>query len=128
LEHVRRGDWVSQCLARIVSACYWFHPIVWVAWRQLSLEAERACDDAVLRCSEATAYADQLVVLAKRLSVASNQPQLAMANRRDLATRIVAVLDHRQQRGRAGSLWVGLAITAAVVIVATVSPLRIVAS
>ena len=48
LEHVRRADWVSHCVARVVRAAYWFHPLVWIAWRQLSLEAERACDDAVL--------------------------------------------------------------------------------
>lgn len=60
-EHVRRGDWVTQCFARAVWVAYWFHPLVWIAWRRLSLEAERACDDAVLRRSEATAYADQLV-------------------------------------------------------------------
>ena len=65
LEHVRRGDWVSHCLARAVCAVYWFHPLVWIAWRQLALEAERSCDDAVLGRSEATAYADQLVGLAQ---------------------------------------------------------------
>ena len=32
---------------------------------KLVLEAERCCDDAVLRHSEATAYADQLVELAR---------------------------------------------------------------
>ena len=67
LEHVRRGDSVSRCLARVACAVYWFHPLVWIAWRRLALEAERSCDDAVLRRSEATAYADQLVGLAKRL-------------------------------------------------------------
>jgi hypothetical protein len=38
LEHVRRGDFASQCLARAVCACYWFHPLVWIAWRRLGLE------------------------------------------------------------------------------------------
>jgi uncharacterized protein (TIGR03435 family) len=128
LEHVRRGDWVSQCLARIVTACYWFHPIVWMAWRQLSLEAERACDDAVLAASEATAYADQLVGLAQRLSTASNHPQLAMADRRDLATRVGAVLDNRQRRGRAGGLWVAGACVVAALLVAAISPIRIAVS
>lgn len=60
LEHVRRADWVSQSLARTVCAAYWFHPLVWIAWCRLALEAERSCDDAVLRRSEPTAYADQL--------------------------------------------------------------------
>jgi beta-lactamase regulating signal transducer with metallopeptidase domain len=43
---------------------YWFHPLVWIAWRRLGLEAEHASDDAVLREADATAYADQLVALA----------------------------------------------------------------
>src|SRR5262249_12524134 len=66
LEHVRRGDWVIHCFARVACAAYWFHPLVWVAWRQLTLEAERACDDAVLGNSEAIAYANQLLGLARR--------------------------------------------------------------
>ena len=64
LEHVRRGDWVTMCLARTVCAVYWFHPLVWIANRQLGLNAERACDDAVLQDFQAFGYADQLVALA----------------------------------------------------------------
>src|SRR5688500_10994298 len=87
LEHVRRADWLSQYMARIVRALYWFHPLVWIAWRRLSLEAERACDDAVLRRSEATAYANQLVLLAERLASTAKPPLLAMAACRDLRDR-----------------------------------------
>jgi uncharacterized protein (TIGR03435 family) len=128
LEHVRRGDWVSLCLARAVCAAYWFHPLVWMAWRQLALEAERSCDDAVLGRSEATAYADQLVGLARRISIAAKPPLLAMANRADLATRVGAVLDSRQQRGRAGVFAVTLACAAAAVLVIAMSPIRMVAA
>ena len=130
LAHVRRGDWASQIFARIATAVYWFHPIVWVAWRRLSLEAERACDDAVLLSSAdpSVAYADQLVVLAQRLSTTSSQPHLAMANRSDLATRVVAVLDSGQRRGRAGAVWVGVAAAACAMLVITISPLRLVAA
>jgi uncharacterized protein (TIGR03435 family) len=124
LEHVRRGDWLSQYMARIVGALYWFHPLVWMAWRRLSLEAERACDDAVLRRSEATAYADQLVLLAKRLASTARPPLLAMAACRDLSTRVRAVLDGAQARGRAGALPVATAIVAAALFVAAVAPLR----
>jgi len=128
LEHVRRYDWAIHCLARLACAAYWFHPLVWTAWRQLTLEAERSCDDAVLRSSEATAYADQLVELARRRSGARKSPTLAMANRSDLSSRIRAVLNTRQQRGRAGSMLVALTCIVSALVVVTMSPLRMVAS
>jgi uncharacterized protein (TIGR03435 family) len=127
LEHVRRADWVSHCLARLVCAMYWFHPLVWTAWRQLGLEAERACDDAVLRRSEATAYADQLVDLARRLSMTARVPHLGMANRSDLAKRIAALLDGRQHRGPAGTLVMAIMVAFAAALVFAMSPLRMVA-
>jgi uncharacterized protein (TIGR03435 family) len=71
---------------------------------------------------------DQLVALARRLSAASRQPQLAMANRNDLATRVVAVLDSRQRRGRAGMLCVCLVVAATAVLVAGMSSVRIVSA
>jgi uncharacterized protein (TIGR03435 family) len=128
LEHVRRGDWATQCLARAACSFYWFHPLVWIARQQLALEAERACDDAVVSRSDATAYADQLVNLAERLTIARHQPLLAMANRSDLAARVTAVLDTRQARGRAGALAVTAACAIALALVSTISPLQIVAS
>jgi bla regulator protein BlaR1 len=128
LEHVRRADWVSHCLARMVCSAYWFRPLVWIAWRQLALEAERACDDAVLGRSEATAYADQLVGLARRLSAARKSSALAMANRAELKARVAAVLDSRQRRGRAGAPLVALAGGAAALVVFGMSPLRMVAT
>ena len=48
IEHIQRGDWLMQIVARTVAAVYWFHPLVWTAWRRLGLEAERSCDDAVV--------------------------------------------------------------------------------
>ena len=127
LEHVKRADWVSHCLARLVCAIYWFHPLVWTAWRQLALEAERACDDAVLRRSEATAYADQLVDLARRLSMAARVPHLGMANRSGLSRRIAALLDGRQHRGPAGTPVVAIMIAFAAALVFAMSPVRMVA-
>jgi beta-lactamase regulating signal transducer with metallopeptidase domain len=127
LEHVRRSDWAVHVLGRLVCAVYWFHPLVWVAGRQLSLEAERAADDAVVASSESTDYAEQLVVLAQRLSAGATQPLLGMANRSDLSARVTALLDSTQRRGRAGSLVAAGAIGLAAVVVVGVAPLTAVA-
>jgi uncharacterized protein (TIGR03435 family) len=125
LEHIRRADWLTQFAARALCAAYWFHPLVWMARRRLVLEAERASDDGVLTYAEASAYADQLVDLARRLS-ASHRPLLAMANRRDLSARVHALLDGRLPRGRAGTWLVAAISCLAAVLVAVMSPMRIV--
>ena len=127
LEHIQRCDWLVLFVARSVCACYWFHPLAWVAWRQLSLEAERSCDDAVVLNEERTDYAEQLVMLARRLSATQEAPMLGMANRSDLSTRVSAVLDDRQRRGRAGLGLVAGAIGAASLVVLTIAPVRAVA-
>ena len=127
LEHVRRYDWAIHCMARVACAAYWFHPLVWAAWRQLTLEAERSCDDAVLVNAEATAYADQLLGLARRRSTVRRSPALAMANRSDLAARIGALLNQRQARGPAPAFLV-TACAVAAAIALTMAPLRMVAA
>lgn len=127
LEHIQRGDWIMQIVARVVAACYWFHPLVWMAWRRLGLEAERSCDDAVVMSEERTDYAEQLVTLAQRMSAAPVQPLLGMANRSDLSTRVTAVLDDRLRRGRAGFALVAGTVAASAIVVATVAPVRAVA-
>ena len=124
LEHVRRCDWFMLCIARVVCALYWFHPLVWISLRQLRLDAERACDDAVLRCADAEAYADQLVTLAQRAVAARTYAFLAMANRSELAARVSAVLDERQPRGAAGSRWIAASAGAALFVLVGIVPLR----
>jgi beta-lactamase regulating signal transducer with metallopeptidase domain len=124
LEHIKRGDWLMQILARVVAACYWFHPLVWTAWRRLCLEAERSCDDAVVTSEERTDYAEQLVTLARRMSATPVQPMLGMANRSDLSTRVTAVLDERLHRGRAGFALAAGTVAAAALVVIAVAPVR----
>src|SRR5215510_5841361 len=124
LEHVRRGDWGIQLAARATCILYWFHPLVWVALRRLSLEAERAADDAVVRTADHTEYAEQLVLLAGRLSKARTQPALGMANRSDLSARVSALLDASQRRGRAGWRPVAIALSVTCLVVLTLAPVR----
>ena len=124
LEHLRRGDWATQLVGRVVCACYWFHPLIWMAWQRLHLEAERACDDAVLECTESTQYAEQLVSLARRMSTARTLPSLAMANRSDLSARVVALLDGTQSRGRVGSAAAAGVVSVAGLVAVLVACLR----
>jgi bla regulator protein blaR1 len=122
LEHIKRGDWLVQVLARTVCAFYWFQPLVWIAWRQICLEAERACDDAVVISNERTLYAEQLVNLAKRLSNTLAPPVLSMANRSDLSRRVSAILDQHQARGKAGTRWTLATLAITALLVSAIAP------
>jgi hypothetical protein len=98
-----------------------------MALRRMCLEAERACDDAVLRNAERTDYAEQLVQLARQLSRPHAPAMLGMANRSDLAARVNALLDDGLARGRAGMAIAAATGIAATVLVASIAPLRAVA-
>jgi beta-lactamase regulating signal transducer with metallopeptidase domain len=67
LAHLRRRDDWSNLLQKIVKALFFFHPVVWWMERQLSLEREMACDEAVLaQTGNPRAYAQCLVLLAEK--------------------------------------------------------------
>jgi beta-lactamase regulating signal transducer with metallopeptidase domain len=67
LEHLRRWDDWTNFAQKIVSALFFFHPAVWWMDRNLALEREIACDDAVLaRTPDHHAYAACLVRVAEK--------------------------------------------------------------
>jgi hypothetical protein len=124
LEHVRRRDWLVHSGAYVTAALYWFHPLVWIARRRLGVEAERACDDAVLRGTDGPAYAEQLLRLARHLSTTVAQPGMSIASPSDLAIRVAAVLDRRQARHRITRRSAALMALAATGLLVAVAPLR----
>ena len=66
LAHIQRHDWLTLMTAEVLRAFHWFNPLVWIACRRLRLEAEQACDDAVLRRGvEGPAYASHLLDIAR---------------------------------------------------------------
>ena len=101
LAHVERWDWLTQTFSRLICAIYWFHPLVWIASRRLTLEAERASDDRVLLDgNDVSDYAEHLVTLARRLRTRTAEPLAAvtMARQSQLPRRLQAILDSRTRR------------------------------
>jgi beta-lactamase regulating signal transducer with metallopeptidase domain len=125
VEHIVRRDWPTQLVSRLALAVYWPHPFVWALWNRLRLEAERACDDAVIRSSAAEPYADQLVALARQLTGRNAVPALCMATRSNLGQRVDALLDRGQRRApltRFGTITV---TAAAMAVILTLAPFRL---
>ena len=124
LAHIVRCDWAVQVTAEVLRAVHWFNPLMWLACRQLRVESEHACDDAVLRRGvEATDYASHLLAIARHVLAArggwASAPAVAHAS--TLERRIAAMLNPSPNRkpvtrtARLAALIVTLALTVPVV-------------
>jgi beta-lactamase regulating signal transducer with metallopeptidase domain len=126
LAHIRRADWLTQTLAQLARAAYWFHPLVWLGLRRMRIEADRACDDMVLRSGvRASGYAGHLVQAAREFRTAGLRPwvAIAMAHPSSLNHRVRYVLDEKVERaglGRRGGLALGLTVALIVLAVPSI--------
>jgi TonB family protein len=127
LAHVRRRDWTVLILSRIVCAIFWFHPLAWLAARELRRLSEYACDDSVLNEGvNPMLYTQQLVDLA-RTARAPFSAAVSMANASRLEARVKALLNPRAKRGPIPGVAAGLTSILALALLIAVSPARSVA-
>ena len=99
LGHIRRGDCLMHLLGRLACVAYWFHPLVWLAARQLRKASEQAADDIVLSSNVAPPdYAEHLVGIAGQMRGLHlfGHAALPMASPSDLENRVLAILDPRR--------------------------------
>jgi beta-lactamase regulating signal transducer with metallopeptidase domain len=108
LAHIQRRDAMWQLVADVACALHWFNPLAWYAARQMRVEREHACDDAVLVSgSRASEYAAELLEIARsmRAARATSLAAIAMARPRQLEGRLLAVLDDRRERSEVVRRW-----------------------
>jgi TonB family protein len=97
--HIERRDWLWQAFAQVMTAAFWFQPLVWLALAQIRKEAEHAADDATLAAGvQAPDYADRLMAVARQLSGHSPDVAVAMVRKPPLTSRIAAILDTARTR------------------------------
>ena len=95
LIHVKRRDLLTQTLAQLVCAIYWFNPLVWFAVRQLRNEQESACDERVLSSGiKASDYAGHLLEIGRRVHTRDlpMATTTAIVRRSQLEQRLRAIL------------------------------------
>ncbi len=99
LAHIKRWDCLTQFIARVACAVYWFNPLAWVAVRRMEVERERACDDLVLRegCP-ASLYANHLLEIARAFRSVSHAAAIGMARESGLQGRVTAIVDGSRKR------------------------------
>lgn len=97
LVHVRRRDNLLRLLQAGVVALFWFHPLVWWLHRRLIGDSERACDEAVLRLTDARdAYASGLCK-AVHHALGITLPGVSGMSKTGLLGRVNAVLNHKNR-------------------------------
>lgn len=107
LAHVMSMDWSKLLLGRVVTALYWFNPLVWLLVRDAHQLREEAADDAVLGANVAGPdYAALLVHTARHDCRAAMLAAHGVApGKGSLQRRVHRVLDHSLPRTRMEARW-----------------------
>jgi beta-lactamase regulating signal transducer with metallopeptidase domain/uncharacterized GH25 family protein/thiol-disulfide isomerase/thioredoxin len=101
LAHIQRHDVLTQMMAGLACAVYWFNPLAWWGARQMKHLREIACDDAVVIHSRVPAnYAQELLDVAKDYRCQQLICTVAMARTSNVEARIVAILSSTRSRAR----------------------------
>ena len=73
LVHYKRGDLYFKLAAMLANALHWYNPLVYIACRRMSDEAELSCDAAVLSKTDLTGrldYGNSMLEIVKHCKVA----------------------------------------------------------
>src|SRR3982751_5800426 len=74
MAHVKRFDALTQLLAQLSIAIFWFDPLVWFAAHQMRVEREHACDDYVIRDGTAPSlYAGELLEMVRSIGTREHE-------------------------------------------------------
>lgn len=113
LTHVARRDCLTQIVAQIACAFYWFNPLVWYAARRLRIEREQACDDRVLSVgAKPSDYAHHLLEIARSMQNRSvfewsKATTVAMARKSQFEGRLLAILNKKNEKSPMSRLMTG---------------------
>ncbi len=100
IAHSVRRDQVILLIQNLVSALFWFHPLVMKLNHQLAQAREEVCDNYVLEETDAKSYSQTLLSLAERISTKPFLPGAIglFTSRWKLEQRIAGLLDQRRSR------------------------------
>ena len=113
--HLRRRDLWIGWLQVLAHSAWWFHPLIWIANRNLSQESERCCDEEAvgrLECSPSDYVQGLLDVLDAKRSLRA-VPVLPGIRRVDVTQkRLERIMKMKQQFRTKTPLWCGLMLAA----------------
>lgn len=97
--HLARKDPLRHVAARVALACYWFHPLAWLAASRAAAAREEACDESVLALgTRPSVYAQVLLDFSEARPVPALSAALPIAEPSLLEKRLMAILAHDARR------------------------------
>jgi bla regulator protein blaR1 len=95
--HVERRDNLTAAAHRVVTALFWFNPLVWWIGKRLLEERERACDEGVIEEGTAPCVYAEGILKACHVSLASRLSVVAGASSFNLKHRIEEIVGARRK-------------------------------
>jgi TonB family protein len=98
--HIKRNDTIWAFIGCAATVLYWFNPLIWILRKRMVIEAEKTCDDSVLRAgSDAPSYAAHLLEVARRIRRRRIviPAGIAMARGTELEGRLLSILSNRNR-------------------------------
>lgn len=122
--HIRRLDNVTKAAAFVLTAVYWFHPAIWLAYMLYCRDIELACDESVVKgkqTDERKAYSFALLACAaEKKAFAVNSAIPVPFGQSAVRRRVANVL--KNKKPAIGLIGVGIVAMAAVLAVVITRP------
>lgn len=101
LAHYRRGDQWVRLIELLATACFWWHPVLWIARHEIECVEEQCCDALAVKQANGSprTYAEALLATVDFVSVSALPPTVSPATRNSQMTivrdRLQAIMSQR---------------------------------
>ncbi len=112
--HIKRKDYIVKLIAFLITAVYWFHPLVWLAYYCMVQDMEMSCDEQVILSMNEdirSQYSELLLAFATNRRNLS--PGMLTFGEKNTRKRIKHVLDFKKPMK-----WIGVVGILAIVLAA----------
>jgi beta-lactamase regulating signal transducer with metallopeptidase domain len=99
--HLKRHDIAVSCLVTLFQVIHWFNPLVWLAFYQMRIDQESACDASVLsrlRKHQSVEYANAIIGFLERYCQNRQLPSMAgiLENKTQMKRRLTMIVNYKK--------------------------------